>query len=93
MLGVLLDALPAEMMVVAPRINAAAGRATGSATFKNGMIPEPADIPVVQANFLAAHKMGREVIKASRAQLPVGVSLTMTDDQAVGAGSLRDALL
>ena len=54
------------------------------------MIPEAADIPVFQQHLLAAHKAGRAAIKAARGALPVGVSLTMTDDQAVGPNSLRD---
>jgi beta-glucosidase len=40
---------------------------------------------------IAAHRQGRAAIKAARPDLPVGVSLAMIDDQAVGPNSLRDA--
>lgn len=91
MLTVLAKVLPPEMMGLAGKMNEAAGRATGSTNFKCGMIPEIADIPVSQTNLLAAHKAGRAEIKTARSDLPVGVSLTMSDDQAVGMNSLRDA--
>jgi beta-glucosidase len=45
---------------------------------------------VTQANLLRAHRLGRAAIKAARGDLPVGVSLAILDDQAVGANSLRD---
>jgi beta-glucosidase len=40
---------------------------------------------------IAGHKAGKAAIKAVRPDLPVGVSLAMFDDQAVGTNSLRDA--
>ncbi|MEO6092376.1 MAG: family 1 glycosylhydrolase [Novosphingobium sp.] len=51
--------------------------------------PDPA---TVQANLLKAHALGRQAIKAIRADLPVGVSLAMIDDQAAGRHSQRDAV-
>lgn len=91
MITVIGEVLPPQMTGLVREMNAAGGRASGSANFKNGMMPETADIPAMQANMIAAHKAGRAAIKAARGDLPVGVSLTMSDDQAVGAGSLRDA--
>ncbi|MEO7384861.1 MAG: family 1 glycosylhydrolase, partial [Novosphingobium sp.] len=40
---------------------------------------------------IAGHKAGRAAIKAARSDLPVGVSLAILDEQAVGKNSLRDA--
>jgi beta-glucosidase len=69
----------------------AAARATNSARFvvANTVLAE--DVPVVTANMLKGHKAGRDAIKAVRGDLPVGVSLAMADDEAVGEHSLRDA--
>ncbi|WP_159871523.1 family 1 glycosylhydrolase, partial [Novosphingobium sp. 9U] len=50
------------------------------------------DAAVVQANLIAGHKAAREAMKAARPDLPVGVSLAMNDDQAVGAASMRDSI-
>lgn len=41
---------------------------------------------------IAAHKAGRAAIKAVRGDLPVGVSLAIIDEQAVGTNSKRDAV-
>jgi len=50
------------------------------------------DLPALQVGLLAAHKAGRAAIKAVRPDLPVGVSLAMLDDQAVGKNSIRDRM-
>ncbi|MFC0685739.1 glycoside hydrolase family 1 protein [Novosphingobium clariflavum] len=84
--------LPPQMAGMVKAMNQAAGAACGASNFKNGMLPEHDDIPLLEANMLAAHKEGRAAIKAARGDLPVGVSLTMSDDQAVGANSQRDAI-
>lgn len=91
MITVIGEVLPPPMIEMVRQMNAAAGRACGAANFKNAMVPEAADIPTAQANMIAAHKAGRAAIKAARGDLAVGVSLTMSDDQAVGENSLRDA--
>jgi beta-glucosidase len=91
MMRIMAAALPPAMMSQIRTMNLAAARASGSENFKTAMLPEPADIPVIERNLLAAHKAAREAIKAVRGDLAVGVSLTVTDDQAVGDTSLRDA--
>ncbi|MEH3159591.1 MAG: family 1 glycosylhydrolase [Sphingomonas taxi] len=70
---------------------AAAARAANVPKFvvANTVLPE--DVPGVTANMLKGHKAARDAIKGVRPDLPVGVSLAMADDQAVGANSLRDA--
>jgi beta-glucosidase len=67
---------------------AAAAKATGSARFtvaNFGM----ADPKVEQ--MIDAHKKGYAAIKTAWPDIQVGVSLSMTDDQAVGPNSQRDA--
>ncbi|MDR6788293.1 beta-glucosidase [Sphingomonas sp. BE138] len=70
---------------------AAAARAANVPSFvvANTVLPE--DVPGVTANMLKGHKSARGAIKSVRPDLPVGVSLAMADDQAVGPNSLRDA--
>jgi beta-glucosidase len=82
---------PPQFIAAMQAMNAAAGRACGSDKFANPMFPDAADAPAVQATLIAAHKRGRDAIKAVRGDLPVGVSLAIVDDQAVGENSLRDA--
>ncbi len=73
-------------------MQAAAAREHGVARFLPGNPLYVADPDVVQGHLLAGHKEGREAIKAVRGDLPVGVSLAIIDDQAVGRNSLRDAM-
>ena len=70
----------------------AAARANGVAKFIAGDAMWVDDVAALQANLLAAHRVGRDAIKSVRPELPVGVSLAIVDDQAVGVGSLRDAM-
>lgn len=85
------NVFPPEFTAAQAAMNAAAARACGSDRFKNPLFPDAADAPLVQATLIKAHKIGRAAIKAARGDLPVGVSLAIRDDQAVGAHSLRDA--
>ena len=48
------------------------------------------DIGVMTPLLIAGHKAGRAAIKAVRSTLPVGVSLAVQDDVAVGRDSIRD---
>jgi beta-glucosidase len=70
---------------------AAAAKAANVPKFvvTNTVLPE--DLPVLTANLLKGHKAARDAIKGVRPDLPVGVSIAMADDQAVGTNSLRDA--
>jgi len=90
-IDIMADVLPPQMMGAIAAMNAAAGKACGSEHFRNGMLIEGGDIETARAAQLAAHKNGRAAIKAARSNLPVGVSLAISDDQAVGANSLRDS--
>jgi beta-glucosidase len=85
------DVFPPQFLGALRAMNAAAARACGVPKFTNVMIPDPADLETVQPNLIAGHRAGKAAIKAARGDLPVGVSLAMSDDQAVGENSLRDA--
>ena len=84
--------LPPNAPALIAAMNAAAGTACGSTNFKGAVLPEPGDVEAMQANKLAAHKAGRAAIKAARSDLPVGASLSMSDDQAAGHNSVRDSM-
>jgi beta-glucosidase len=67
-------------------INAAA-KATGSPQFSAVAYADPdVTTPLLQA----AHRKGYDAIKAARPDLPVGITLTTQDIQAVGPNSLAD---
>jgi beta-glucosidase len=83
--------LPDAMRPGIAAMNRAAAKACGSPAFRNVLIPDPADVPNVRTHMIQGHEQGRAAIKAARSNLPVGVSLAIPDDQAVGAGSVRDA--
>ena len=84
--------LPPGAATLIASMNAAAGRACGSTNFKAAVLPEPADVEAMEVTQLAAHKAGRAALKAVRSDLPVGASLSMSDDQAAGPGSIRDSM-
>ncbi|MGV3510481.1 MAG: family 1 glycosylhydrolase [Novosphingobium sp.] len=69
-----------------------AAKRLGAQKMVCGNVAAYEDLPALQAGLLAAHKAGRAAIKAVRADLPVGVSLAMLDDQAVGKNSIRDRM-
>jgi beta-glucosidase len=71
---------------------AAAAKATGSTKFVAGNAVLPADMDLVNANLVAGHLAGRQAIKAVRPDLPVGVSLAMPSNEAVGPNSIRDEM-
>ncbi|MBB4612803.1 family 1 glycosylhydrolase [Novosphingobium taihuense] len=69
-----------------------AAKRLGVAKMVCGNVAAYDDLPALQLGQLAAHKAGRAAIKAVRGDLPVGVSLAMMDDQAVGRNSIRDRM-
>ena len=85
------EVFPPQFQVEMRAMNAAAARACGAPNFRNAMVPDVADLEVLRANLISAHTAGRAAIKAVRGDLPVGVSLAITDDQTFGENSLRDA--
>ena len=69
----------------------AAARATGVPKFIAGNAANPEDIDAITVNLIAGHKAGKAAIKAVRPDLPVGFTLSMFDDEAVGPVAKRDA--
>jgi len=96
LIHVILNALAPEMLAkfkpVIEKMNEAAARAVGSTQFVAGNSINVPDLDAFTGNLIAAHKAARAAIKAVRSNLPVGVSLAMPDDQAVGQGSIRDTI-
>jgi len=88
--GVLQDLLPGFLFEKDKVMADAAAKAAGVAHFQPGNALYIRDPATTQANLLRGHALGRAAIKAVRGDLPVGVSLAMVDDQAVGKNSLRD---
>jgi len=82
--------LPPQMYEAQRAMLVAAARAAGSATFFAANAMNLEDIPRATPNLIAGHKAGRAAIKAVLPRLPVGVSLAIVDDQAVGENSRRD---
>jgi beta-glucosidase len=70
----------------------AQARAAGSKVFVVGNAISYEDPDAVIARQIAGHRLGRAAIKAVRGDLPVGVSLAIPDDQALGENSLRDTM-
>ena len=91
-MNVLRVVLPPQIFEAQRAMLQAAARATASQKFVGGNAVNPEDIDTVTANLVAGHKAGRAAIKQVRPDLPVGVSLSMFDDQAAGANSIRDAM-
>ncbi|WP_225206695.1 family 1 glycosylhydrolase [Novosphingobium huizhouense] len=70
----------------------AAARISGSTKFSVANAVDPDDFEVFTRTIIAGHRAGRDAIKAVRPDLPVGFSLSMLDDIAVGSNSLRDRM-
>jgi beta-glucosidase len=82
----------AKLALIKPRLDAmiaAAAKAVGSDRFVFANLGVT-DFDQYTKTLIAAHKAGRAAIKAARSDLPVGVTLAMPDDQAVGPDSMRD---
>ena len=67
-----------------------AARRLGVEKFSTGNVVDREDIPATQENLLLAHVAGRDAIKSALPDLPVGVSIAIEDDQAVGSAVVRD---
>jgi beta-glucosidase len=82
--------LPGPLIEAQRAMLAAAARASGSRSFSAANVTNFEDLDRQQASLLLAHAAGRDAIKSVRPDLPVGLSLAIQDDQAVGAGSMRE---
>jgi beta-glucosidase len=79
--------LPKPILERVAAMDAAAAKATGWVNFRSVPLSE-FDHNLRQKHFLEAHKKGRAAIKSIRPELPVGVTLAMSDEQAGGPNSL-----
>ncbi|WP_242123671.1 family 1 glycosylhydrolase [Sphingobium sp. Sx8-8] len=84
--------LPAQVWDIQKLTLATAAARLGVPRFVCANVAGVEDLPALQRGLLAAHKAGKAAIKAVRDDLPVGISLAMMDDQAVGANSVRDRM-
>jgi len=84
--------LPPSLIARQDAMLVAAARKLSVAKFAAGNAIATTDIAVATAHLVAGHKAGRAAIKAVCPDLPVGLSLSMFDDQAAGPHSLRDAM-
>ncbi|MBB5697932.1 family 1 glycosylhydrolase [Sphingomonas yantingensis] len=91
--------VPVLDVVLPPQVQPAIGamldsaaRSLGVKELALGNLTKQADIPRLTTALLAAHRLGRQAIKAVRGNLPVGLTIAIFDDQAVGAPDMRDAM-
>ncbi|MFN3457394.1 MAG: family 1 glycosylhydrolase [Novosphingobium sp.] len=91
-LAILKQLLPPKVWAMQKLTNDTAARRLGVEKFVCANIAGIDDLPGLQKGLLAAHAAGRAAIKAVRADLSVGVSLSMLDDQEVGQNSIRDRM-
>ena len=82
--------LPPAMKDVQRAMLDKAARTLSVAKFTAANAANAEDLDAMQTNLLEGHRRGRQAIKAVRPDLPVGVSLAVVDDQALGAHSRRD---
>ncbi len=84
--------LPPALREADRAMRAAAARACNTERFVPANSIDPQLAEPLLAPMIAAHRAGRNAIKNVRPDLPVGVSLAMFDDEAVGADSIRDRM-
>lgn len=84
--------LPAPMLATQRAMLDAAARVCGTLKFVAANTANPEDLDLMLPLMIEGHRQGRAAIKSVRADLPVGVSLAIVDEQAVGPHSRRDAI-
>jgi len=84
--------LPPQLWDIQKSTLETAARRLGVPKFVSANVAGVEDLPALQKGLLAAHHAGKAAIKAVRSDLPVGISLAMMDDQAVGKASVRDRM-
>ncbi|GAA2677237.1 family 1 glycosylhydrolase [Actinoplanes palleronii] len=68
----------------------AASAAAGVPRYRLANVALPEEFDALEDGMAAAHTAGKAAIKARRPDLPVGLSLAVVDDQAVGTTAVRD---
>lgn len=84
--------LPPQAQPVISAMLDSAAKALGTPALAVANATKQSDIPALSAALLAAHRAGRQAIKSIRSDLPVGLTLAMFDDEAVGSPDRRDAM-
>ena len=92
LVGVIGELLPPQLVEGDRKMQISAARALGVPRYAPGVALFVEDAPTYRARMMEAHRRGVAAIKAVRPDLPVGVSLAILDDQAVGDPSLRDRM-
>jgi len=82
--------LPPQIFEAQRVMLAAAAKALGVPKFSAANVTNREDLDAQLPIMLKAHASARAAIKSIAPQLPVGVSLAISDDQAVGTASKRD---
>ncbi|NML05874.1 family 1 glycosylhydrolase [Sphingomonas sp. G-3-2-10] len=84
--------LPAPVIDAQRAMLAAAAKVTGTPKFGAANVANAEDVDTMLPLMIAGHKQGKAAIKAVRPDLPVGVTLAIIDEEAVGPNSKRDAI-
>ncbi len=88
--GILGGILPAGLVAGDKAMQETMARQIGVARYVPGLSLYVEDMAQYRANMMEGHRRAVRAIKGVRAELPVGVSFAVIDDQAAGPGSLRD---
>ncbi|MGE8133645.1 family 1 glycosylhydrolase [Novosphingobium subterraneum] len=90
--GVIGEILPPQLLAGDKATQEAAAKQLGVPLYTPGVSLYIKDPKTYRANMMEGHRRGLAAIKAVRPDLPVGVSLAILDDQAVGKNSMRDRI-
>ncbi|WP_408591444.1 family 1 glycosylhydrolase [Novosphingobium sp.] len=91
-LPVLRTILPPPVWDIQAATLAATARSLGLPRYICANVARLEDVDGIVAGQVAGHKAARAAIKSVRGNLPVGLSLSVFDDQAVGKNSIRDKM-
>ena len=91
-LQLLRTVLPPKVWEVQKLTVDTAARRLGVPSFVAANVAGLEQVPVLVEGLAAAHLAGRQAIKSVRSDLPVGLSVAIYDDQAVGRNSIRDRM-
>lgn len=92
LLSILKFVLPPQVWDIQKVTLESAAKQLGVKRFVSANVAGFDDLPELQAGLAAAHKAGKAAIRAAAPRLPVGLSLSVIDDQAVGKNSIRDKM-
>lgn len=90
--GVIGEILPRQLMEGDRKMQEQAAKLLGVKAYSPGVNLYVSDPATYRANQMEGHRRAVAAIKAVRSDLPVGVTLAILDDQAVGPNSMRDRI-